>query len=218
MLPQDWNQILAHETRKAYFAALMDFIEAEYAAQPIYPPKDQIFNALSHTAHADVRAVILGQDPYHGAGQAHGLSFSVNPHVKIPPSLRNIFKELETDLGIPIPAHGCLDAWAKQGILLLNATLTVRAGQPNSHRDKGWEIFTDAIIRSLNNKTAPVVFLLWGKFAQKKAALITHERHLVLQGAHPSPLSRGAFFGCRHFSQTDAFLEKHYGSGIHWAL
>jgi uracil-DNA glycosylase len=218
MLPQDWNQILAHETQKAYFPALMDFIEGEYAAHTVYPPKGQIFNAFAHTSHAGARVVILGQDPYHGPGQAHGLSFSVNPHIKIPPSLRNIFKELETDSGVPFPAHGCLDAWARQGVLLLNATLTVRAGQPNSHRGKGWEIFTDAVIRSLNEKTAPVAFLLWGKPAQKKAALITNERHLVLQSAHPSPLARGAFFGCRHFSQTGAFLEKHYGAGINWAL
>lgn len=216
MLPRDWNDVLARETEKEYFTALMAFVEAEYAAHTVYPPKDQIFSALAYTPFAEVKAVILGQDPYHGPGQAHGLSFSVNPHIRIPPSLRNIFKELETDLGVPAPDHGCLTAWAKQGVLLLNTTLTVRAGQPNSHRGRGWELFTDAVVRSLNRKDTPIVFLLWGKPAQKKAALIANEIHLTLQGAHPSPLARGAFFGCRHFSQANQFLERHYGAGINW--
>lgn len=216
-LPRDWDDVLAGETDQDYFRELMAFVEAEYAAYTVCPPRDQVFSALAHTAFADTRAVILGQDPYHGPGQAHGLSFSVNPHVRIPPSLRNIFKELNADLGVPVPNHGCLTSWARQGVLLLNATLTVRAGRPNSHRGRGWETFTDAVVRGLNRRDAPVVFLLWGKPAQKKAALITNEKHLVLQGAHPSPLARGAFFGRRHFSQANAFLEKRYGVGIDWA-
>jgi len=218
-ITNDWNDLLAIEQEKSYFIALKQFLELEYDKQTIYPPKNHLFEAFELTSYKDTRVVIIGQDPYHGPHQAHGLCFSVNKGIKIPPSLRNIYKTLAIDCGCTIPSHGYLIKWAQQGVLMINAVLTVRAGQAGSHQKKGWEDFTDQVIRHLNNKEDPIVFLLWGKHAQKKAALITNPNHLILNSVHPSPLSaRRGFFECQHFSISNTFLSKHYGVEIDWQI
>lgn len=217
-LGNDWDGLLAEEFEKEYYQELRRFLIGEYRTRAIYPPMHDIFNALKHTAYKDVRVVILGQDPYHGPGQAHGLCFSVQPGVAPPPSLVNIFKEIQADLGIPAPAHGCLTAWADRGVLLLNAVLTVRAGEANSHKGKGWETFTDRVIGLLAERRDPMVFLLWGAQAKAKAPLLAGTSHLVLTAAHPSPLSAyNGFVGCRHFSQANDFLQR-FGPTVDWSL
>ena len=198
----DWDKILDGEFEKEYYKNLRKFLIQEYKTLIIFPSMYDIFNALKYTAYKDVKAVILGQDPYHEPNQAHGLCFSVNRGVKKPPSLVNIFKELQNDLGIQPPDHGCLEGWAKQGVLLLNAVLTVRIGRANSHKGRGWEVFTDRVIELLNRREKPMVFLLWGANAKAKSSLITNKKHLVLTAAHPSPLSAYNGFGCRHFSKN----------------
>jgi uracil-DNA glycosylase len=214
-----WDDLLADEFEKDYYKALRQFLIAEYKAGPVYPPATDIFNALKATPYEKVRVVILGQDPYHGPGQAHGLCFSVRKGVKAPPSLVNIFRELNADLGCPIPSHGYLMHWAEQGVLLLNTCLTVREGKPNSHKGKGWETFTDRVIELLNGREEPVVFLLWGANAQAKIPMITNPNHLILKAPHPSPLSAHAgFFGCRHFSRANSFLSAHGEGTVDWAI
>lgn len=214
----DWDELLAGEFQKDYYRRLRETLKEEYRRYTVYPPMEDIFNALRFTPYRSVKAVILGQDPYHGRGQAQGLSFSVRRGVPIPPSLQNIYQELHDDVGFIPPGHGCLEAWAEDGVLLLNATLTVRAGQANSHRDIGWGIFTDRIIELLNAREEPIVFLLWGSFAKAKAQYITNLNHLVLSAAHPSPFSaQSGFFGCRHFSKTNAFLSQ-FGRSVDWQL
>jgi len=217
-LESSWYEILKDEFEKPYMEDLKSFLIRERAGStPIYPAAKDVFNAFSLTPFADVKVVIIGQDPYHGPGQAHGLCFSVQEGVAIPPSLKNIFKELSSDIGITPPAHGCLTAWAKQGVLLLNATLTVRQGTPMSHYGQGWETFTDAVIKVLGCHPNPLVFLLWGKFAQKKCEhLPPDSSHLILKAAHPSPFSATGFLGCRHFSQANEFLIKHGKTPIVW--
>ena len=222
-LPLSWAAPLSQELQKPYVVQLKAFLEQEkWAGHTIFPPDDQIFQALKLTPFDKVRVVIVGQDPYHGLGQAHGLSFSVKPGVAIPPSLQNIYKELSQDLGIPPAPHGCLVSWAQQGVLLLNATLTVRAGEPLSHHKKGWEEFTDAIIEAIAQHQQHVVFLLWGKNAQEKCQKFSsalHASHLVLTAAHPSPFSaHNGFLGCRHFSKTNDYLKAHDLPPINWAL
>ncbi|WP_407668668.1 uracil-DNA glycosylase [Paenibacillus bouchesdurhonensis] len=213
----DWDQVLAAEMDKPYFHELMNWLDEEYKGHAIYPPRPYLFQALKLTSYSNTRAVILGQDPYHGAGQAHGLSFSVLPGVKIPPSLRNIYKELSSDLGISIPEKGTLTAWGEEGVLLLNTVLTVREGLPGSHQGKGWEKFTDAVVEALNRREEPVVFILWGNHAQKKGAQINTERHLIIESVHPSPLAaRRGFFGSRPFSRTNLFLEAQGERVIDW--
>ncbi len=204
-----WKDVLAEEKRKPYFQELLDFVAAERSrGVTVFPPNDQVFAALTATPFSSIKAVILGQDPYHGAGQAHGLCFSVQHGVKPPPSLVNIFKELHSDIAIPIPAHGCLMGWAKQGVLLLNSVLTVEEGKPSSHANQGWERFTDAVISAINSHLNGVVFLLWGSYAQKKGAVINSERNLVLKAPHPSPFSvHSGFFGCKHFSKANDYLK-----------
>ena len=206
-LGNDWDALLEHEWQKEYYLTLREFLKSEYRTRRIYPPMNDIYNALRYTSYEDCRVVILGQDPYHGFGQAHGLCFSVREGVKFPPSLANIFKELHTEYGMEAPVSGELTGWAKQGVLLLNTTLTVREGAPQSHKGKGWEILTDRIISLLNEKKTPVVFLLWGGNARAKKTLITNPHHLVLECAHPSPLSAyNGFFGCNHFKRANDFL------------
>jgi uracil-DNA glycosylase len=219
-LHESWKVPLLPEFSSDYMAALRQFLVAEKAAgKTIYPKGGEWFRALDLTPLDKVRVVILGQDPYHGPDQAHGLCFSVKPGVRPPPSLLNIYKELETDLGLPRPKHGFLEHWAQQGVLLLNSVLTVEMAKAASHSQKGWERFTDAVIRLVNAKPDPVVFLLWGSYAQKKAAFVDDSRHLVLKAAHPSPLSAyNGFWGCRHFSQTNAFLEKYGQPPVDWSL
>lgn len=216
-LGNDWDNILADEWSKPYYRQLHDFLKSEYSKTRIYPDMYDIFNALRYTSFENTRAVIIGQDPYHGPGQAHGLCFSVKKGVPLPPSLVNIYKEITDDLGVAMPQHGDLTGWARQGVLLLNTVLTVRAGQPNSHKDKGWEIFTDRVISELDRKETPVVFLLWGANAEKKARVITNPIHKKLITVHPSPLSayRG-FFGCRHFSKTNIILSESGQEPIKW--
>ncbi|MBQ4340047.1 MAG: uracil-DNA glycosylase [Firmicutes bacterium] len=215
----DWDEILKGEFDKEYYLSLRQFLKSEYKNQTIYPSMYDIFNALKYTAYKDVKAVIIGQDPYHGPGQAHGLCFSVQKGVAVPPSLMNIYKELNSDIGFSIPDHGYLKNWADQGVLLLNAVLTVRAGAANSHKGKGWEIFTDTVIKHLNDKEDPVVFILWGANAKAKSAMITNPKHLVLTAPHPSPLSAyNGFFGCRHFSKTNLFLISNGRSKIDWSI
>ena len=220
MLTNDWAQALREEFKKPYYRELYNFVKAEYARTTIYPPADDIFNALHYTPLSEVKVVILGQDPYHNVNQAHGLCFSVLPSQKeIPPSLQNIYKELEDDLGCKIPNNGYLEKWAKQGVLMLNTVLTVRAHQANSHQNKGWEQFTDAIIREVNKIDRPVVYLLWGRPAQTKSTMLDNPKHLILKAPHPSPLSayRG-FFGCKHFSQTNDFLVSNGLEPIDWQV
>ena len=204
-----WDSLLKAEFEKEYYAKLRVFLKQEYvySGKRIFPHMNNIFNAFKYTDYHDVKAVILGQDPYHGEGQAHGLCFSVEKGTPVPPSLQNIFKELKTDLGIDAPSHGCLTDWAKNGVLLLNSVLTVRESLAGSHRGRGWEIFTDSVIELLNAREKPMVFLLWGNYAKAKASIINTDRHLVLTAAHPSPLSAyNGFFGCRHFSKANQFL------------
>ena len=216
-LGNDWDDILADEWGKPYYQNLREILKREYATQRIYPPMHDIFNALRYTSFADTKVVIIGQDPYHGAGQAHGLCFSVKEGVMPPPSLKNMFKELQTDVGKPTPPTGELTDWARQGVLLLNTVLTVREGQPTSHKDIGWETFTDRVIAELDRKDTPVVFLLWGAHAQRKAQVITNPIHVKLATVHPSPLSASrGFFGCRHFSKTNAILMQNGMSPINW--
>ena len=217
---QEWDILLEQEFCKPYYQERREFLRTEYQSGTVYPPGRDLFNALRYTPYSSVRAVILGQDPYHGPGQAHGLSFSVPRGVDVPPSLRNIYQEIYDDLGIDNRRScGELIPWARQGVLLLNAVLTVRAGQASSHAGHGWETFTDSIIRMLNVREDPIVFLLWGAYAQKKETLITNPCHLILKAPHPSPLSahRG-FLGCRHFSQTNAFLREHGFAEIDWSI
>ena len=204
-----FEELLNKEREKDYFKELTKFINKEYRTKTIFPEKENIFNSLKLTPYENVKVVIIGQDPYHGVGEAHGLSFSVRPNIKIPPSLQNIFKELHDDLGCYIPNNGFLEKWAKQGVLLLNSVLTVEKDTPGSHRNKGWEIFTDTVIKEINKKDTPVVFLLWGAYAKEKEALITNPKHLVLKTVHPSPFSaRNGFFGCKQFSKANEFLIK----------
>lgn len=214
----DWDTILEEEFEKEYYKELRKFLVQEYKTQIIYPSMYDIFNGLKFTAYNGVKAVILGQDPYHEPNQAHGLCFSVQKGVRKPPSLVNIFKELKADLGIEPPDHGCLEDWARQGILLLNTVLTVRRGQANSHKGKGWEVFTDRVISLLNEREKPMVFILWGAHAKAKTALITNKNHLILTAAHPSPLSaHNGFWGCKHFSKANEFLSQ-YGEEIQWRI
>lgn len=215
----DWDALLAEEFKKDYYKELRRFLIAEYNSRVIYPPMNDIFNALKATPYSAVKAVILGQDPYHGAGQAHGMCFSVKKGTPPPPSLQNIFKEIQSELGLPIPNHGELTAWAKSGVLLLNTVLTVREGAANSHRGHGWEIFTDRVIELLNQREAPIVFLLWGGNARAKKRLITNPKHLILECAHPSPLSAyNGFFGCGHFVKANEFLESNGIEPIDWRI
>ncbi len=219
MTTTDWNPVLRGELDQPYWAALQTFVAAERAAHVVYPPQDEVFAALHLTPLADTRVVILGQDPYHGPGQAHGLCFSVRRGVAIPPSLRNIHAEMATDLGSVAPGHGNLDSWARHGVLLLNTTLTVRAHEAASHQGKGWETFTDQVIRAVNDGPSPVVFILWGAAARKKQALINTDRHVVIESAHPSPLSaRHGFFGSRPFSRANDALVGFGREPIDWSL
>ena len=218
-IEKSWKNALAGEFGKPYFESLVRFLHKEKSeGKTIYPPGSQIFRAFDLTPVENLKVVILGQDPYHGPGQAHGLSFSVSAGVTAPPSLKNIFKEIESDLGVKMSGYPDLEKWARQGVLLLNAVLTVRAGAAASHSKIGWEEFTDAVIRYISENCEGVVFLLWGNFARSKSALIDRSRHHVLMAAHPSPLARGAFFGCRHFSQTNALLKAQGKSPIDWVL
>lgn len=218
MLPDSWETALGEELDKPYFQQLTDFVEAERREHRVFPPSDQVFAALEATPFDRVKVLILGQDPYHGEGQGHGLCFSVQPGVKTPPSLRNIFKELKDEFGYPVPDNGYLMPWAQQGVLLLNAVLTVRQAEPNSHKGKGWEKFTDAVIRAVSGRPEPAVFVLWGNYAKKKLPLIDTERHAVIQGAHPSPLSAKLFLGSRPFGQIDQALKAQGHDGIDWRI
>lgn len=220
MITNDWVETVKVEAKKPYYRDLFQFVKQEYSTHVVYPPADDIFNAFHFTPLHEVKVLILGQDPYHNEKQAHGLCFSVLPEQKeIPPSLVNIYKELEEDLGCYIPNNGYLEKWAKQGVLLLNTVLTVRAHQANSHQNKGWEQFTDAIIQAVNAQERPIVYMLWGRPAQSKIPMLTNPRHLILKAPHPSPLSayRG-FFGCKHFSQANEFLKKNAIQPIDWQI
>ena len=218
-IQNDWLEPLAPEFKKPYYAKLYKTIREEYSTRQIFPPADEIFTAFEMTPLSDVKVVIIGQDPYHGDGQAHGLCFSVKPDVETPPSLVNMYKELNSDLGCYIPNNGYLTKWAKQGVLMLNTVLTVRAHQANSHRGIGWEEFTDAAIHILNEQDRPIVYLLWGKPAQMKKVMLNNPKHLILEAPHPSPLSayRG-FFGCQHFSKTNTFLTENGLEPIDWQI
>ena len=219
MIGNSWDILLKDEYKKDYFQNLLDFIKTEYKSKTIYPKQNEVFNAFRYTDFNNVKVVILGQDPYHGPDQAEGLSFSVKNEVLKPPSLQNIFKELESDLGIPFPKHNSLKPWAKQGVLLLNAVLTVEEHKPTSHKEKGWETFTDDIIKIINEKEEPVVFILWGSYARAKKNLITNPKHLIIESAHPSPFSaRNGFFGSRPFSRTNEFLRKNSIKEIDWRI
>ena len=216
-IEESWKEVLSPELEKDYFIRLTDFVRQEYQTTTVYPPGKLIFNAFNLCPYPKVKVVIIGQDPYHGPGQAHGLCFSVNDGVPFPPSLQNIFKEIQSDLGSPIPETGNLTRWAEQGVLMLNATLTVRAHQAGSHQRRGWEEFTDAAIRALAENREHLVFILWGAYAQKKGAFISRDRHLVLTSVHPSPLSAyHGFFGNKHFSRANAYLEAHGETPIVW--
>ena len=220
MISNDWLPALQEEFRKPYYKQLFTFVKQEYDTRVIYPPADDIFNAFHFTPLREVKVLILGQDPYHNEHQAHGLSFSVLPEqTEIPPSLQNIYQELHDDLGCYIPNNGYLEKWARQGVLMLNTVLTVRAHQANSHQGKGWEQFTDAVIQAVNAQDRPIVYMLWGRPAQSKIPMLTNRNHLILKAPHPSPLSayRG-FFGCKHFSQANAFLKEHGISPIDWQI
>lgn len=218
-IPESWLPALGAEQDKPYYQALYQFVGEERRKYPVYPPGTDVFNALHYTPYENVRVMIIGQDPYHEPGQAHGLAFSVRPGVTPPPSLVNIYKELRDDIGFRIPNHGYLARWAERGVLLLNAVLTVRAHQANSHQGKGWETFTDTVIKAVNQKDTAVVFLLWGAYAQRKAEFITNPRHTILKAPHPSPLSASrGFFGCRHFSKANAALNTAGLPTIDWQL
>jgi uracil-DNA glycosylase len=214
-----WDDILKEEFEKDYYKNLREFLKQEYSHYKIYPNMNNIFDSLKYASYDNIKVVIIGQDPYHEEGQAHGLSFSVQPGIEIPPSLQNIYKELQDDLGCYIPNNGYLVKWAKQGVLLLHNVLTVRSGQANSHKDKGWENFTDDVIKILNKREKPIVFMFWGACAKTKEALITNPNHLVLKAVHPSPLSayRG-FFGCKHFSKANEFLKKNGEEPVDWQI
>ena len=216
---ESWKECLIDEFNKPYFSALKNFLVQEMNSNIVYPPGKKIFSAFDKTPFDRVKVVILGQDPYHGKGQAHGLCFSVPQGITSPPSLVNIFKELHNDLGLPVPSHGNLEKWADQGVLLLNATLTVRANQAGSHQNKGWENFTDAVIRKLSDDKKDLVFILWGRYAQAKETLINSAKHHILKAAHPSPFSaHSGFFGCRHFSKTNEILESDGSEPVNWNL
>ncbi|MBN1599104.1 MAG: uracil-DNA glycosylase [Bacteroidales bacterium] len=218
-IEQSWKEVLLEEFSSPYFASLKQFLIQEKQSHTVYPLGQQIFNAFNHTPIHSLKVVILGQDPYHGKGQAHGLCFSVPVGINPPPSLINIFKEINSDLGIPVPQHGNLEKWADQGVLLLNATLTVRAGQAGSHQGKGWESFTDAVIRKISDNKTGVVFILWGRYARDKKILIDKNKHYILEAAHPSPFSAyNGFFGCKHFSTTNEILIKQGFEPIDWSL
>ena len=218
-LPESWSKVLAEELTKPYFQELLRFVAEQRQQHTVFPPESEMCNTFCQTPYPDVGVLLLGQDPYHDEGQAHGLCFSVKPGTPPPPSLRNIFAELRDDLGCKIPNNGCLLPWAKQGVMLLNAVLTVRAHEPGSHKDKGWEKFTDAVIRKLNEREEPLVFVLWGAYARKKAALIDQRRHTTVESAHPSPLSASSgFFGSRPFSKINAALKKYGYPAINWQL
>ena len=218
-LGNDWNELLEEEFKKDYYLKLREFLKVEYSTRMIYPNMQNIFEALKHTSYKDTKVLILGQDPYHGENQAHGLAFSVQPQVQTPPSLQNIYKELKTDLDCFIPNNGYLMPWADQGVLLLNTALTVRANEANSHRNKGWEKFTDNIIELLNMRNEPVIFVLWGANARKKKELINMDKHYVLEAPHPSPLSaRRGFFGCKHFSKVNSILDNLGKTQIDWQI
>ena len=215
----EWDELLKDEFEKDYYITLHKFLKEQYRTKTVYPDMYDIFNALKYTSYSDVKAVILGQDPYHGAGQAHGLCFSVKDGIAPPPSLKNIFKELESDLNIQPPKTGNLTKWTKEGVLLMNTVLTVREGEANSHKGKGWEIFTDNVIALLNKRESPIVFLLWGANARSKTSLITNPNHKILECAHPSPLSAyNGFLGCKHFSKTNEFLWQMGVDQIDWTL
>lgn len=219
ILNNDWQELLGTEFESDYYKALRGELIAEYKRATVYPDKYDIFNALHYTGYEATKVVILGQDPYHGPGQAHGLSFSVKTGINPPPSLQNIFKELKADLGYEIPNHGYLESWTKEGVLLLNTVLTVRKGQPNSHKGLGWEFFTDKVIAALNKRERPVVFILWGKHAQDKAGLITENRHYIIKAPHPSPFSANrGFFGSKPFSKANKFLEATGQMPVNWQL
>lgn len=217
-IEEGWKEVLADEFEKPYFGILTSFVRSEYQAHTCYPPGKLIFNAFNLCPFNQVKVVILGQDPYHEHGQAEGLCFSVAPGIAMPPSLINIFKEINTDLGLPTPADGSLKRWASQGVFLLNATLTVREHAAGSHQNKGWEEFTDRVVKELSDRREGLVFILWGGFAKKKGAVIDRKKHLVLEAAHPSPLSanRGGFFGCKHFSKANNYLVQHGQAPIQW--
>lgn len=218
-LGNDWDRALKDEFEKEYYLKLREFLMEEYRSKTIYPSMDDIFNALKFTSFVDTKVLILGQDPYHGEGQAHGLSFSVKKGIKTPPSLRNIYKELNADLGSKIPNNGYLKKWTDQGVLLLNTSLTVRSGEANSHRNMGWEIFTDRVIELLNEREKPVVFILWGNNAKSKEKLITNKNHFIIKSVHPSPLSASrGFFGTRPFSRTNEFLKSAGEEPIDWQI
>ena len=219
MIGNKWDEYLSDEYKKEYFKELLEFVKNEYKTKVIYPKQNEVFNAFRYTDYDNLKVVILGQDPYHGPNQAEGLSFSVSNEVLKPPSLKNIFKELESDLGIPYPTKNSLKPWAKQGVLLLNAVLTVEEHKPTSHKDKGWEHFTDDVIKIINEKKEPVVFILWGAYAKDKKKLITNKQHLVIESAHPSPFSaRNGFFGSKPFSKTNEFLRKNNIKEIDWRV
>lgn len=214
-----FKDVIQEESQKEYYIKLHDFVEQEYQTKTIFPPKENIFFALKNTPYEYVKVVIIGQDPYHGQGEAHGMAFSVNPGIKVPPSLQNIYKEIHRDLGCYIPNNGYLLKWARQGVLMLNSVLTVEKDKPASHQGKGWETFTDRIISEINLKDTPVVFLLWGNFAKQKAALITNPKHLILTSSHPSPFAvRYGFEGCSHFSKTNDFLVNNGQAPIDWQI
>lgn len=218
-MTESFREVLDREKEKEYFKNLVKFIDEEYAMREIFPPRDCVMNAMKYTPYKNVKVVIVGQDPYHGVGEAHGLSFSVNPGIPIPPSLKNIYKELNREMGLYIPNNGYLMKWAREGVLLLNSVLTVVKDTPGSHRGKGWEVFTDEVIKAVNEKTTPVVFLLWGNYARNKKSLITNPIHLVLETSHPSPFSvKNGFENCGHFKKTNEFLVSKGLPPIDWQI